>query len=253
MAKTSRAGASMRLTAVDESARISEGASTQVPGAETIEPGVETPARCGRGHPKVSLSPDLLADCRCRFETTADSVQSIALACKISPSKVYRLAKEYNWTRFRPAPLDLPPSERLRQRAAALAEAVQSRANSISANDLAASADDVAAGIADVIAGVRRVLANINAMQARMADEQTPLDVQRLAQTYASLNGTLRDLQRAQHGPQPVQHAGYYDDDIPADIDAFRDALAQRIENFVASRCDEELRGQAAAAGDDAP
>jgi hypothetical protein len=229
MAKQSRARAPTRAQHATKKPRATK---------PVTKPATKPAAK--RGPPKMQFTPELLEECRYRFERTPDSIESIGLFCGVSARKIDYLAQENKWTRFHPEPLDVPQEARLRQRAAVLAE--QSRANAL-------SADDIAAGIADVLAGVRNVLANVRAMQMRTADEQTPLDVQRLAQTYARLNGTLRDLQHAQQGPQSQHYAGQDYDDFPADIDAFRDALAQRIENFVASRRDEELLEESTAAG----
>jgi hypothetical protein len=289
-----------------------------------------------RGPAKLCFTPALLEECRRRYEETPQSAETIGLFCGVSARKIESLARENNWTRFRPEPLDVPSSERLRQRAMALAEAAERNVNSQSttcsggetngsnsrplsvilrwprkarpskddghghrsriyprpaamfagasrqqptcdgrssfeARDLRSLApqddgresslvaadtnepetptDTIAAGIAQVLAGVQQELATVRAIRARMTDEpQTILDAQRVAQTYASLTATLRDLQRAQSGPQPLQHSGYYDDDMPADIDEFRNELARRIRVFVAGR-----RARSNAQGDAAP
>jgi hypothetical protein len=70
---------------------------------------------------------------------------------------------------------------------------------------------------------------------------------ERSARTLATLTQTLHALQRLRAGAMPHQES-LYDDDMPEDIDAFRNELARRIDAFVASRMGEE-----AAADDSAP
>lgn len=104
----------------------------------------------------------------------------------------------------------------------------------------------VAAAINDLLTGARQLLAEVVAMRARRNEPRTPLDAQRLAQTYASLNATLKDLQRAQDDTRAEQRTGYFDDDMPADLDALREDLARRIAAFMESRPDDEDAVEAA-------
>jgi hypothetical protein len=117
--------------------------------------------------------------------------------------------------------------------------------------DLQEQAAAVAAAINDLLTGARQLLAEVVAMRARRNEPRTPLDAQRLAQTYASLNATLKDLQRAQDDTRPEQCTGYFDDDMPADLDALRERLARRIAAFMESRPDEDDAGEAGGAGAD--
>ena len=78
-------------------------------------------------------------------------------------------------------------------------------------------------------------LAAVERMRAMLdAEPQSPLDAERTARTLSSLTVTLQRIQRMQCGP-PITGAEN-DDDLPADLDAFRDALARRIEAFFARR-----------------
>jgi len=93
-------------------------------------------------------------------------------------------------------------------------------------------------------------LAAVERMRARLdAEPQSPLDAERTSRTLSSLTATLQRIQRIQAG-LPATGADN-DDDLPADPDAFRDALARRIEAFLASTPDEDDAGPDAAQGPD--
>ncbi len=95
-------------------------------------------------------------------------------------------------------------------------------------------------------------LAAVERMRAMLdAEPQSPLDAERTARTLSSLTVTLQRIQRMQCG-LPITGAEN-DDDLPADLDAFRDALAQRIEAYFASTPDEDAAGDAAGARPDVP
>jgi hypothetical protein len=63
-------------------------------------------------------------------------------------------------------------------------------------------------------------------------------DAERRARTLATLTQTLHSLQRLRDGSAPAAEV-HYDDDLPADPDAFRDELARRIRAFVKSRSED--------------
>jgi hypothetical protein len=95
---------------------------------------------------------------------------------------------------------------------------------------------------------VARVLPAIETVVARLAAEPLrPREMEQTARALGTLTRSLRELNTllSQH---PVGGTPY-DDDLPQDIDAFRDEVARRIEAFVASRADENNDGEAAPAG----
>ena len=72
-------------------------------------------------------------------------------------------------------------------------------------------------------------------MRARLKREpQNPVDAERTARTLSSLTETLQKLQRLQCTLPETELKD--DDDVPADIDEFRNELARRIDAFVDSR-----------------
>jgi hypothetical protein len=88
---------------------------------------------------------------------------------------------------------------------------------------------------------VARVLPAIETVVARLAAEPLrPREMEQTARALGTLTRSLREL-NALLSQHPLRGSAY-DDDLPEDIDAFRDALARRIRAFVASR-----RGEAGA------
>jgi hypothetical protein len=89
-------------------------------------------------------------------------------------------------------------------------------------------------------AAVLKELSVVERMRASLRTEPLrPIDAERTARTLSVLTETLAKLRRLRLGGAP-QSGSIDDDDMPADIDAFRLDLARRIEAFVASRSDDE-------------
>jgi hypothetical protein len=81
----------------------------------------------------------------------------------------------------------------------------------------------------------RAVLEELRAVEAMRAKlKRNPVDAERTARTLSSLTETLQKLQRLQCTLPETELKD--DDDMPADIDEFRDELARRINAFVDSR-----------------
>jgi len=78
-------------------------------------------------------------------------------------------------------------------------------------------------------------LSAVEAMRARLKREpQNPVDAERTARTLSSLTETLQKLQRLQCTLPEIELKD--DDDMPTDIDEFRNELARRIRVFAESR-----------------
>jgi hypothetical protein len=88
----------------------------------------------------------------------------------------------------------------------------------------------------DTIARLHRaVLEELRAVEAMRAKlKRNPADAERTARTLSSLTETLQKLQRLQYTLPETELKD--DDDMPADIDEFRNELARRINAFVDSR-----------------
>ncbi len=88
---------------------------------------------------------------------------------------------------------------------------------------------------------VARVLPAIEATIARLAaGAHHPREMEQAGRTLSSLTRTLRELNGllAEHNARPTRQCDCCDD-MPEDMDAFREQLAVRIENFLASRGDD--------------
>jgi hypothetical protein len=85
---------------------------------------------------------------------------------------------------------------------------------------------------------VLKELTIVETMRASLgAEPLRPMDAERTARTLSSLTETFAKLRRLRLALQPPSGL-HDDDDMPADIDAFRLDLARRIDAFVASRTD---------------
>src|SRR5262245_718551 len=81
----------------------------------------------------------------------------------------------------------------------------------------------------------RALLKELGAVEAMRAKKpQNPADAERTARTLSSLTETLQKLQRLQCTLPEIELKD--DDDMPADIDEFRNELARRINAFVDSQ-----------------
>jgi hypothetical protein len=93
---------------------------------------------------------------------------------------------------------------------------------------------------------VARVLAAIEATIARLAaGPHSAYEMERAGRALSSLTRTLRELSAPLNQHQASAPPAY--DDMPEDIDAFREQLARRICVFVASRREENERQYLAA------
>lgn len=100
--------------------------------------------------------------------------------------------------------------------------------------------EDPASIVPRLQGAVARVLPAIEATIARLAaGAHHPREMEQAGRTLSSLTRTLRELNAllAEHNARP---AGACDCcDMPEDMDAFREELAQQIEKFLASRSDD--------------
>ena len=152
--------------------------------------------------------------------------------------------REQAWTRAAQGPRDLSPAVQLEAEARALA------ANKQEGGENAPPPVDIDDQIERLLRLVSAEIGVYENLRAQLkAEPQGQREALKTAHNLGSLTSTLDTLRRMRAGQTAIgSHDEYDDDDIPADIDAFREALARRIEAFMASRPDE---GDAGA--DDAP
>ena len=215
------------------------------------------------GARRAYYTPEFQAEAKRRVEQTTQSTNAIAHDFGMDHGPLWRLIERYGWVRPEGAlrrPRGLSPVMRLEMQAEALAaahpnplpgerastpvfdglcgEREQTEPAALASPDsepvVPVSLDN--ATIARLEAAVLKELATVETMRASLANEpQRPADAAHTARTLASLTDTLSKLRRLRLAAQPQQDNNAHDD-MPADIDEFRNELARRIRALVASR-----------------
>ena len=197
-----------------------------------------------------TYTPELLANGRHRYEHTDESIASIAADFGIHHQSLSRLAKRERWLRHHRPARGLPRPARLLAEAERLeAEVLEETVHSAPPSDNDAPKQEQPPSHAATIERLRRAvleeIAAVESMRAALGKQpQRPLEAARTAQALSSLTETVNKLQRMQCGL--LETGSEYDDDIPADLDAFREDLARRIAAFMESRPDDEADVEAA-------
>jgi hypothetical protein len=208
-----------------------------------------------------SYTPELLAAGRHRYEHTEESITSIAVDFGIHKSTLQRMAARLGWVRHAPAPRDLPPAVRLLAQAEALEDAARAMdRQALRTNGERPTPAEQTEGMVEhehsadnqpidplpsfgekIERLYRAALEELTAVEALRAQlKRRPhkaLDGERTARTLSNLTETIKKLERMQCGN--LQSGQDNNDDLPRDIDEFRNALARRIEAFVESRSDD--------------
>ncbi|HZP70717.1 MAG TPA: hypothetical protein VFB29_12305 [Pseudolabrys sp.] len=190
---------------------------------------------------RSKFSPELEAHGRHLFEETDATLAYIASELGIHKTTVSAVAERLGWKRYVPPPRDISPATRILLEA----EAFERRRENVQAGaeqGIAAQPDVVGndPAPADLVPRLQRAVLNelavVESLRNRLKnDPQTPVEAERTARTLSTLTETLQKLQRMQCA---LPENTLADDDMPADINAFRLDLARRIDAFVASRID---------------
>jgi len=219
---------------------------------------------------RLKFTPELLADVRRRFEGSDEPLSTMAADLGCCKTTLRGIAKREGWVRFEPPPRDLLPAARLLARAEKLSPFVPAKAGTQEQDSEAVASgpgsplargrtdtpavptpEQVRADIAALYADV--VQANAEFKLFREGLKGKPLGLlerERVARTFATLSATLHRLQvMLAEAPTAIPQNEIAYDDMPADLDEFRDALARRIEAFFASRPDAGDGGPSAADG----
>ncbi len=189
---------------------------------------------------------------RKRYVETDEAMYRIAADVGVHRDTIARLAEAEGWPlrKDRP-PRDLPVTLRLDIAAAEMrdAAAALTAAPVVAPPPEAADATEPAEPLPPSIPlpladrlqqAVERELAKVERLKEETGSEtRRTMAVERIARTLSALTQTLFKV-RALREPGSVT-ADAPHDDLPADIDGFRDALARRIEAFVASRADADV------------
>jgi hypothetical protein len=188
-------------------------------------------------------TPELIAHARHLYEHTSTSLAKIAVDLGVHRSTVDRLGNHENWRRYMPPPRDVPATMRLLAEAEALEAGVLSNDNDATAAATAPphpdDGSDPPPTARDIIDRLYRTvvdeLATVQAMRAQLGRHpRGAVEAERTARTLWSLTETFQKLQRLQCALP--ENDPNNDDDMPTDIDEFRNELARRIRIFVQSR-----------------
>jgi hypothetical protein len=238
------------------------------------------PAR-KKGARRLNVTPELIANVRHRFEHSEERLATMAADLGCCTETVRAIARREGWVRYEPPPRDLSPAARLRVRAERLAEQqsplipapgsaqgaarVQAPAGiqgdteepcqAAPGSPLSRGrADDVIAPDPAVIAAqmlheVGGFLDDVRAARKRMKREgYAKHELQAVSRVIADCSASLARLKpMAQRAAEPDTGIPY--DDMPADIDEFRNELARQIDALLDDAPD---AGDRAAAADGA-
>ena len=212
------------------------------------------------------MSPELQAHVRRLYEETDQPVCQIALDVGVNESVIRRMGPREGWVRYVAPPRDLPPVAKLLEQVEELEEAVRAPQHDEAAlthsptptpdpspqgggeQKESVAAPEALTGGGEKEDNIARfthvVMAHLDEFEAMRRDGKllpkhhlaTARAISilteafnRLARLRAALPGTIHD---------DTAHDNLANFDMPADLDAFREALAQRIEKFLASRTD---------------
>ncbi len=207
----------------------------------------------------ADLTHEAWAQIRYNYEHTDRPIEDICAEHKISSGTLRDRVRRWNWMRRRaPIPREGPPPVAQtaqppqtvasvetvpptadpspqggggEQAAPAAPAASGYDANAPAASDPAAIAPRLQSAVARVLPAIEATIAKL------AAGPQRPREMEQTARALGTLTRTLRELNAllSQHAPRAVDDY----DDMPEDIDAFREQLAQKIEAFMEARGDE--------------
>ena len=226
-------------------------------------PGTPSPMR-------TRLTPELHDHARRKYETTEEYVTHIALDVGVDESVIRRMATREGWVRYVAPPRDLPPVAKLLAQVEELEEAVRAPQHDEAAlthsppptpdpspqgggeqkESVAAPEALTGGGEKDNIARFTQVvMAHLDEFEAMRRDGRLlPKHHLETARAISILTEAFNRLARLRAALPGTIHNDLAATDMPADLDAFREELAQRIEKFLASRTDAGAFADVAAA-----
>jgi hypothetical protein len=208
----------------------------------------QKPAR-KRGAPRLNVTPEFKANVRHRFEHSEERLATMAADLGCCTETVRAIARREGWVRYQPPPRDLSPAARLRVRAEALAgqneePLARERTDVGTPEQNADTAPDPTVIVQQMLHEVAGFLGDVRAERQRMKHELQAVS-RVIADCSASLQRLQLTAQRAaaaetsarETDPETAQENAY--DDMPADLDAFRDDLARQIDALLEDAPDE--------------
>lgn len=196
-------------------------------------------------------TPEFLAALKHRYERTDEPMRSLSREFKIGISTLSALVEKQGWQKRSQRTRNRLPTEHL------LTEA-QDLVASLPPRDAAALYRESPSRAARAEADEDEVLSPVDRMEAIVVKEiaaeesiraeldATPRlrgEAERCARTISILSQTLQTLQKVREAQRKEAERCQHDenDDVPTDIEAFREALARRIDAFMRSREGEDF------------
>jgi hypothetical protein len=190
--------------------------------------------------PAYGLSAEVLEYTRQRYVETDDLQSTIAADIGVSRGTLHRVAKAQGWQLRKDRPprglsqalkLDIEATE---------AEDKASQVSKVEARNTGPDSLPNGGSVADRLeAALEKELRKVESLRGESGPRgKRSVEAERIARTLATLTETLFKVRRLR---QPGNINGSNDDDLPADADGFRLALAHRIEVFVRSRIDRSV------------
>ena len=239
MTKTERALARGKAASADQDTTQASSGDPQSPGTDSPPAAAKRKGGPVPGTPspmRTRMTPELLAHVKRLYEETDQHVCATALDCGVDESTIRRLALREGWVRYVAPPRDLPPVATLLAQVEALEEDRQQGNPPSFEGGLRPPPQDDGDNIERFI---RVVMAHLDEFEAvRRAGKLIAREHLPTARAISILTEAFNKLQRLRAAQPGTIHDDLANADMPADLDAFREALAQRIENFLASRTD---------------
>jgi hypothetical protein len=182
--------------------------------------------------PKLEIPPALRAEGQRLYEQTLTPLHEIAAMMGICRATLRNRIREWGWVRRRQPSRALDLLQAVRGAAVASTSAGdggEAAAAPVTPERRAALAARIVGVIEREMDAIERVLVTVRPKDQAEGERST--------RVLASIAQTLRETAALIQPEQPMTPPHEADDDpLPGDIDAIRDALAQRIEAFVAGR-----------------
>ncbi len=180
---------------------------------------------------RIVFSLAALEEIRRRVEQTDDTMVAIAADYAMSDTTLRRLVREHRWVRRQPLPRDLPK-----------AASLQSVAEALDQQRLTPAPPPASAGLFDILlTAAGAMLAVLTALQPALPATPVPPSEggETSARTIGDLSSTYAQIRRRRGAPsgsaRTTADVPFDEDDRYANIDAFREEIARRIEAFVES------------------
>jgi|SRR6185437_3577098 len=192
--------------------------------------------------PRRGFTPEAIENIRHRYLDTEETQTSIAKDFGVSRRTIDDLVQSEGWPQRKDrVARDLPPDLKLR------IEADRAVIAAIEETDEAAPltvAERLERAAEKELAALERARVTLGLEPSSMADAE------RAVRTIERLTETLFKVRRLRV-PDDVARGEVAESDLPRDIDEFRHALANRIENFVRSRADAGIPAEGESGGPD--